>query len=99
MATLIQIHNAVMGAPLLRQRFSAARLQAAWDILNESAATPSHAARLAWANKIITDYDADLDAEYRRFLSNATIQSAANPTDNDIQFVVNSFVNAWATVA
>jgi hypothetical protein len=98
-ATLQQIHNAVVGAPLLRQRFAAARLKAAWDVLNESAGTTNHAARLAWANKVIASYEADLDPEFRRFLSNATIQTSGNnASDNDVQFVVNSFLNTFAGV-
>lgn len=96
---LIDIHSLVVGTPELEQRFCAARLKAAWDVINEDAGTPSHAARLVWADKIVTDYFADKDKEYRRFLSNATIQSSgAASTDNDISFVVASFLNTYAGV-
>lgn len=97
MATLDEINDLVVGAPKLRQRFQASRLKAAWNILNEAANTTNHAARLTWANKIINIYESDLDKEYRRFLSNATIQTAGNSaTDNDIDFVVSSFVDTFA---
>lgn len=97
MATLVEIHALAAGAPELRQRFAAARLKAAWDVLNESSGTTNHAARLVWANKIIDGYETDLDVEWRRFLSNATIQAVGvAATDNDIQFVVNSFTDTFA---
>ena len=96
MATLVEIDNLVNGYPLLKQRFKAARLKAAWDILNEGDIT-FHEERLAWASGIINNYDVDLSVEYLLFLSNPTIQTSGNAsTDNDIQFVVNSFVDVWA---
>jgi hypothetical protein len=50
MATLTQIYSLVEGYPDLKQRFLAARLKAAWDILNEAVNTENHANRLIWAN-------------------------------------------------
>lgn len=99
MATLEQLDELIVGNPLLRQRFRAARLKAAWNVINEAAQTANHVLRLAWADKIIAAYEADLDREYRWLCSNATIQS--NPsatTDNDLEFVVGSFLNQWAGV-
>jgi hypothetical protein len=97
-ATLQQIYDLALGAPALRQRMAAARLKAAWDIRNEAANTPSHAERLAWANAVLADPLVNLDREYRIFLSNVTVRAAGNAaTDNDIEFVVGSFVTAWAT--
>lgn len=100
MATLIEIHNLAVGAPSLQQRFYAARLRAAWDVRNEAPATANHAARLVWANKVLNDYQGSGSFyEYSTFLANATIQAAGNAaTDNDILFVVNSFVNDWSDV-
>jgi hypothetical protein len=98
-ATLEQLDALIVGNPLLRQRFRAARIKAAWNVVNESAATANHAARLTWANKILDDYEADLDEEYRWLCSNATIQSnPAATTDNDLEFVVATFLNQWAGV-
>lgn len=98
MATLMEIDGLVLGAPTLFQRFRAARLKAAWDIMNEDPGTTNHADRVTWANSIIADYESsDVQSEYRLFLSNTTIQtSGISSTDNDIQFVVNSFVDTWA---
>lgn len=100
MATLIEIHNLAVGAPALQQRFYAARLKAAWDIRNEDAGTANHAARLAWANKVLGSYQASGSFyEYATFLANPTIQtSGSQSTDNDIQFVVNSLANDWSAV-
>lgn len=98
MATLQQIDELVLGVPTLFQRFRAARIKAAWDIINENPATANHADRLVWANAIIADYEtSDIQSEYRLFLSNTTIQtSGIASTDNDIQYVVNSFIDTWA---
>ena len=99
MATLAELDALIVGCPLLRQRFRAARLKAAWDVINESGATPSHTERLVWANKVVGDYEKDLDKEYRWACSNSTIQSSgAASTDNDINFVVAGFINAWSGV-
>jgi len=99
MATLTELDALVVGNPILRQRFRASRLKAAWNVVNEAVNTANHAERIAWANKIIGGYETDLDAEYRWLCSNTTIQ--ANPSgasDNDIDFVVASFLNQWAGV-
>jgi len=99
MATLEQLDALIVGNPLLRQRFRAARIKAAWYVVNENAQTANHAARLAWANKIIGNYEADLDVEYRWLCSNATVQaSPATTTDNDLDYVVAVFLNQWAGV-
>lgn len=97
MTTLADLHALISGAPELQQRFQASRLRAAWNVLNEDPATASHTARIAWANKVVANYGADLDKEYRRFLSNPTVQASGNgSTDNDIDFVVASFLNIFA---
>ena len=99
MPSLEQLDALIVGNPLLRQRFRAARIKAAWNVVNEDAQTAHHAARLMWANKIIGNYDADLDVEYRWLCSNATVQaSPTTTTDNDLDFVVATFLNQWAGV-
>ena len=100
MATLIEIHNLAVGAPQLQQRFYAARLRAAWDVRNEDPGTTNHAARIAWANIVLNNYQGSSSFyNYSTFLANATIQSSGSgATDNDIQFVVNSLVNDWSVV-
>ena len=98
MATLINLHNLIVGNPELRQRFAAGRIKSAWYIVNEDAQTPLHAERLAWANKIIETYEADLDIEYRWLCSNVTIQASPEAaTDSDIEYVIAVFINQWAT--
>jgi predicted RNase H-like nuclease len=97
MANLKQIDSLIVGNPELRQKFRASRIKAAWFVVNEDPATQHHLLRKAWANKIIANYEADLDMEYRWLCSNATIQ--ANPdaaTDSDIDYVVATFLNQWA---
>ena len=98
MATLREIHSLAVGSPDLQQRFFAARLKAAWDVWNEPSNMPNNAKRLTWAIGVLNNYQGSNSfGEYSRFLSNATIQTAgAAATDNDIQFVVNSFIDAWS---
>ena len=99
MATLEQLDALIVGNPLLRQRFRAARIKAAWNVVNEDAQTANHAARLVWAGKILANYETDLDVEYRWFCSNSTVQASPNTTtDNDLDYVVATFLNQWAAL-
>lgn len=96
MPTLAQVHDFAAGAPILLQKFQAARLEVAWAIAAEPTNTPNNAARVLWANKIFADYDADLGKEYRRFLSHPLIQAAGNlTTDANVITAVGSFVNTY----
>lgn len=98
MATLTQLYDLVNGKPQLFQRFLAARMKTSWDVLNEATTTPNHTARTAWANKIVANFTADADSEYRRFLSNTTIQSLGDAaTDNDILFTISSMLDSFAS--
>jgi acetylglutamate synthase len=91
--------------PLILERVTSALLVAAANIRDEDPQTANHAERLAWANSLTTDGDAEAMA--RRFV----VQVAANPTisaayaaeldhedvtDNDLQFVVNSLITQYA---
>lgn len=102
MATLGEIQTyAAPGNQRLRQRFQAARIQAAWDILAE--ANGGTAPRAAWRLKIFKDTNADLDREYVWCLSHANIQnfSALPETtagDAALLTATKSFVDAWAAV-
>lgn len=82
---------------LWRQSFVAV-LKAAADIRNEDAGTSNHANRLLWAQAVEQDPAAKVREMRYRIMENATL--SANPTgatDNDVQFVVNSLVDAFAT--
>ena|SRR5215218_6043467 len=95
MATLAVIQDYANGGHLLEQKFKAARLQSAWDILAENGGSPT-APRLAWANKIFANYDADLQKEYRRFLSHANVQTAGvGITDAACITAVKAFIDIW----
>lgn len=98
MASLTTIQSYAIGNPALKQRFQAARLQVAWNILAESAGTTNHAARLVWAQKIFADYDKDLDKEYLWYLSDSNVQSLGSSV-SDAQIVSGAavFVDSWTT--
>ena len=84
----------------LHARVAAACLKASWAIRNEDVGTTNHTERLAWANGILASHQGMVDAAtsmFLYFLSNATIQASGDDaTDNDIEFVVNSFINTMA---
>jgi len=83
----------------LRNRVYGSLVKAAGDILNEDAETASHAERVKLALSIIADPgEGSVPAEFTRLAaSNVTVQaSAPNYVDNDLDFVVASFLTAVA---
>ena len=103
MATYINIYDMQNNANYGKQVTTACRI-AAYNITNEAANFTNHAARLAWAQAILSYNGLAHGDIITRMLSaassNATLQAAA-PTgpwlDSDIQFVVNSFVDIQST--
>jgi hypothetical protein len=96
MASLAVIQEFATGEPELKQRFLAARLQAAWDVLVENGGVPA-STRLDWAKKIFETYTADGDKEYRWFLSHTAVQTTGKAiSDANMVIAVKSFINAWA---
>lgn len=94
MATLAEIQTFALGNPQFKQRFAASRIQAAWDILVESAPSTQ---RVAWRNKVLNDISAGLDREYVWALSHSLIQAAgASITDANLNTATKSFVDVWA---
>jgi hypothetical protein len=97
MADLQTIETYTIGNPVFRQRFAAARVQAAWNIIDEATPDPDH---LAWAKKIFRDYAADLQFEYTWFLSHTLVQTnGANISDADMVTAVESFIDDWSASA
>jgi len=73
-------------------------LRAAYDIENEDAGTANHANRLAWASAARLNPKATARALVPRVLDNATIAAdVENAVDSDVQFVVNSLIDEFAT--
>lgn len=82
---------------LWRQAFVAV-LKAAADIRNEDAETANHANRLAWGESVEQDPAAMVRQMRYRILENATIAAAPTAaTDSDVQYVINSLVDSFAT--
>jgi hypothetical protein len=93
MASLAQIYAFTFGNPDFKQRFAAARMQAAWDIIGEVPQIPE---RREWAKKIFASPSADLDREYNWGLAHPTIQTkGTGTTDAELVTVVSSLVNDW----
>lgn len=82
---------------LWRQAFVAV-LKAAADIRNEDAGTTNHANRLVWAAAAEQNPGAKVLEMRYRIMENATVQAAPTAaSDNDVQFVVNSLIDSFAT--
>jgi len=90
--------------PTFHQQIEVAVVTAAADVQNEATSTPDHANRLAWASWANQNSMAAWVAFGWPCAMNATIQASykADPTggsiqDSDIQFVVNSNLEAVVT--
>jgi hypothetical protein len=85
------------------QRWLGACLVASYAIVNEDGGTSNHANRLLWANDILGGDAASVRSKVEAHMkytiaSNATLQaSPTDVSDNDIQFIVNSQINTFAT--
>ena len=83
----------------LRNRVYGSLVKAAGDILNEAEVTEHHTERVKLALAIIADPgEGSVPAEFTRLCaSNVTVQSSApDYVDNDLDFVVASFITAIA---
>lgn len=87
--------------PSVRAQIEVAAVHAASDIKNEDAGTADHANRLAWANWVNKTSPVAVDFFGWPVSLNPAIQAAveadpsgATVTDNDVQFVVNSNIDA-----
>lgn len=104
---LIDIGNAWTSGPTdsLFRKFLGAILVAAKDIKAEDAGTDNHANRIVWADDVLSGVESTVHTKVHEQIryaaaTNATMQ--ANPTglsDNDIQFIVNSNIDTFATGA
>jgi len=87
---------AVVADSTLRKKITVAVQKAATDIVNEDPQTAQHSQRLAWARAVLRDPVVWSGKVVWVILQNPTIAAApASATDNDVQFVVNSNVNAF----
>ena len=97
MATYNEIYDYGIGADFIGQA-SFALTKAAKDVLNEDPGTTYHSQRVKWADDVLASPESMLEKMKWAILQNATLQgNIPNNTDNDIQFVVNSNVNTFAT--
>lgn len=80
------------------EQVSGACLKAAQDVQNEDAGTANHANRIVWAAAVEANPKAMGRMMSQRVLDNATVATdVENATDNDVQFVVNSLIDEFAT--
>lgn len=95
---LYNVLRADVGDHTLWRQAYVAVLKAAADIRNEDEGTSNHANRLVWAAEAAQDPLAKVNELKHRIMENATIASApAAASDNDVQFVVNSLIDSFAT--
>lgn len=84
----------------LRQRIAVALAAAAVDVMAEDDATEGHAARKAWALTVLPDAHGAAVRYAPAVMTNPSLAAqSADPSkisDSDLQFTVNSLVNALA---
>jgi hypothetical protein len=97
MATLAEITSMWGAGGSLFHRFTGGCIKSAWDVMNEAANTANHVNRIALAKKMLLAPDDIAKKYYLYFLSNASIQTSGDAaTDNDILFIVASFMDVIA---
>jgi hypothetical protein len=94
MATLLEVYNQKATNADLRNKTAAAIGVAAWAVFEEADPTP---ARIAWAKQAIENAESMASQWMWAVCGNATVQGANfAPTDNDIQFIVNTLRDDYA---
>jgi hypothetical protein len=79
----------------MRDRVTAALAKSAGDIKNEDPGTPNHENRITWADYAFANTTGIAENAMWDVVMNPAINVAGEAaTDNDIQFAVNSWVNA-----
>lgn len=93
---------------MLRKRCAGGVTKKADAILIEPEETPNHAARVVWAEAALKDPVAETEKIMWRIVQNGTIQTKQSgasiaagtiTTDQDIEFVVNTVVDAMLAPA
>jgi hypothetical protein len=98
MATLQELFG-MRNDSALRNKVAAAGWNAAKDIFVEDGATTNHAERMVWAVKALRDSG---DGQVISDIFKATIvllQDNSEPTDAQIQTVVEQVINHFATIS
>jgi len=80
-----------------RARCQTAGLQAAANVMSEDNATPGHAERSAYANRVLTNPLGEAQAIAFGVAAQPGI-TGPEATDQDILFTVSALWNAWAGV-
>lgn len=97
MATLSEVFDQAVTNSTLRNRTAAAIATAAWNIFAEAVPV---AQRIAWAKDAIGNCMGMANTWVWGVCGNATVQAAGfNPTDGDIQYVINTMVDDFAAPA
>lgn len=92
------LHDALNGDGSFWKMVAGACWLAARDIESEDAATQNHANRLVWAARVKANRKAVAREMLGDVLENATLAAALETSAvNDIQFVVNSLIDTFAT--
>lgn len=95
---LKELYEAFTGQTDFLYQVAGACLVAARDILNESPATANHANRIIWATAAKKNPKGTARTLLVYVLDNATVAaSLPNAVDSDVQFVVNSLIDTFAT--
>jgi len=80
-----------------KARIASAIAKASNNIINEDPGTTNHTERLVWAKNAIINAETVAEQMLWLVVQNPTIQTnGLSSSDNDIEFVVNSYINFLA---
>ncbi|NPU89969.1 MAG: hypothetical protein HPY87_08855 [Fervidobacterium sp.] len=94
MPTYEQIYDTWVSTRLKKQ-IVVALLKTCYDISNESQDTPNHEKRLRFVEKALNDPHMMALKMSNSVIVNPVVQQG-NPTDDDIQFIINSNIDRYA---
>lgn len=95
---LKELYQAFTGQTDFLFQVAGACLVASRDILNEAPATANHTNRIIWANVAKKNPKDMARRMLVSVLDNASVAATVPAaTDNDVQFVVNSLIDTFAT--
>ncbi len=93
----LQIYNEIYSNPDIEKRVVVACLAAADQVIHEDPITANHEVRVIWARNVISNPTAAARKLMPVMMVNPIVQ-AGNPTDNDILWLVQTNIEAYAPI-
>jgi len=86
--------QALAADPFFRQRVRSAMSTVAWQIVDEDAATPNHAARIGYARQVVRSLDSEVSVMLPNFVFRPNVLNFATTHEFDFATQVGQTVTA-----